>query len=66
MKTAIWILSIAVIALGAVVIWQMSTIKKLTPATPGTTREGDGSAPFGDTVKAFQDQAREITITVKK
>ena len=65
MKTAIWILSVAVLALGAVVIWQMSIIKKLTPATPGATREGDGAAPFGETVKAFQEQAREITITVK-
>lgn len=65
MKTAIWILSILVIALAILSIWQYNTINKLKNPARMAEQEGDGSVRFGDMVKAFQKEAKEITITTK-
>lgn len=65
MKTAIWILSIIVIGLSILAIWQYNTINKLKNPTHMSKTEGDGSVRFGDMVSAFQREAKEITITTK-
>lgn len=72
MKTAIWVLSIAVAVLAGLAIWQMTVIKRLTasgPADPGTrnadTDREKKTARFRDIVNAVQEELQPKEINIK-
>lgn len=72
MKTAIWILSIAVAVLGALAIWQMTVIKKLTVpagsdpnAADTDTHREKKTARFRDIVNAVQEELQPKEINIK-
>lgn len=72
MKTAIWILSIAVAVLAGLAIWQMTVIKRLTPsgpADPGTSNADPDrekkTARFRDIVNAVQEELQPKEINIK-
>lgn len=72
MKTAIWILSIAVAVLAGLAIWQMTVIKRLTasdPADPGTSNADPDrekkTARFRDIVSAVQEELQPKEINIK-
>lgn len=63
MKTAIWILSILIVALLIISFMQWRMIQKLNPDVSRTTDPGDdGSSTFGDMVKAVQKEVRNLEI----
>lgn len=65
MKIAIWLLSIAVVVLAGIAIWQMNIIKSLTPAqSAGADPNIDTNRTmrFGDMVKEFQKQAKILEV----
>lgn len=64
MKTAIWILSFAIVGLLFLVYMQWRAIQKLTPASVRTTSpaDDDDTATFGDMVKAVQKEAKKLEI----
>lgn len=58
MKTAIWILSIVIVILAGIAIWQWNIIKGLTPSKPATNTNttGNNSSGADDGLASFANQ----------